>query len=60
LEPLTVSPLMGHQEKKRGRRHLIETTRFVTLQTREAAEGFIKQDPFILEGVVKSFVIPLE
>ena len=26
-------------------------------RTREAAEAFIKQDPFILEGLVKSFVI---
>ena len=26
-------------------------------RTREAAEAFTKQDPFILEGVVKSFVI---
>jgi uncharacterized protein len=24
---------------------------------REAAEAFVKQDPFILEGLVKSFVI---
>ena len=26
-------------------------------RTREAAEAFSKQDPFILEGLVKSFVI---
>lgn len=26
-------------------------------RTREAAEAFVKQDPFILEGLVKSFVI---
>jgi uncharacterized protein len=26
-------------------------------RTREAAEAFTKQDPFILEGIVKSFVI---
>ena len=26
-------------------------------RTREAAEAFSKQDPFILEGIVKSFVI---
>jgi uncharacterized protein YciI len=26
-------------------------------RTREAAESFSKQDPFILEGLVKSFVI---
>ena len=26
-------------------------------RTREAAEAFAKQDPFILEGLVKSFVI---
>jgi uncharacterized protein len=26
-------------------------------RTREAAEAFTKQDPFILEGLVKSFVI---
>jgi uncharacterized protein YciI len=26
-------------------------------KTREAAEAFVKQDPFILEGLVKSFVI---
>lgn len=26
-------------------------------KTREAAEDFTKQDPFILEGLVKSFVI---
>ena len=26
-------------------------------KTREAAEAFSKQDPFILEGLVKSFVI---
>lgn len=26
-------------------------------RSREAAEAFVKQDPFILEGVVKSFVI---
>jgi uncharacterized protein len=26
-------------------------------RTREAAESFVKQDPFILEGLVKSFVI---
>jgi len=26
-------------------------------KTREAAEEFVKQDPFILEGLVKSFVI---
>jgi uncharacterized protein YciI len=25
--------------------------------TREAAEQFVKEDPFILEGLVKSFVI---
>ena len=25
--------------------------------TREAAKAFVKQDPFILEGLVKSFVI---
>ena len=27
------------------------------LRTREAAEEFVKQDPFILEGLVKSYVI---
>lgn len=26
-------------------------------KTREAAESFVKEDPFILEGLVKSFVI---
>ena len=26
-------------------------------RTREAAESFVQQDPFILEGLVKSFVI---
>jgi len=26
-------------------------------RTREAAEQFVKEDPFILEGLVKSFVI---
>jgi len=26
-------------------------------RTREAADAFSKQDPFILEGLVKSFVI---
>jgi uncharacterized protein YciI len=26
-------------------------------RTREAAEAFVKQDPFILEGLVASFVI---
>jgi uncharacterized protein YciI len=26
-------------------------------RTKEAAETFVKQDPFILEGLVKSFVI---
>lgn len=26
-------------------------------RTREAAEAFTKQDPFILEGLIKSFVI---
>ena len=26
-------------------------------RTREAAEAFVKQDPFILEGLVKSYVI---
>jgi uncharacterized protein YciI len=26
-------------------------------KTREAAEQFVKEDPFILEGVVKSFII---
>lgn len=26
-------------------------------KTREAAEAFVKEDPFILEGMVKSFVI---
>jgi uncharacterized protein len=26
-------------------------------RTREAAEEFVKQDPFIVEGLVKSFVI---
>jgi len=26
-------------------------------RTREAAEDFAKQDPFILEGLIKSFVI---
>jgi uncharacterized protein YciI len=26
-------------------------------RTREAAESFVKQDPFILEGLVKSFMI---
>jgi uncharacterized protein YciI len=26
-------------------------------KTREAAEEFVKQDPFILEGLVKSYVI---
>jgi len=26
-------------------------------RTREAAEEFVKKDPFILEGLVKSFVI---
>ncbi|RTL59872.1 MAG: hypothetical protein EKK37_03240 [Sphingobacteriales bacterium] len=26
-------------------------------KTREAAEEFVKEDPFILEGLVKSFVI---
>ena len=26
-------------------------------RTREAAEAFAKQDPFVLEGLVKSFVI---
>jgi uncharacterized protein YciI len=27
-------------------------------RTRKAAEAFVKQDPFILEGLVKSFAIP--
>ena len=26
-------------------------------RTREAAEAFVKEDPFILEGLVKSYVI---
>ncbi|MGN6567369.1 MAG: YciI family protein [Flavipsychrobacter sp.] len=26
-------------------------------KTRQAAEQFVKEDPFILEGVIKSFVI---
>jgi uncharacterized protein YciI len=26
-------------------------------KTRAAAEAFVKEDPFILEGLVKSFVI---
>jgi uncharacterized protein YciI len=26
-------------------------------RTRDAADAFVKQDPFILEGLVKSFVI---
>jgi uncharacterized protein YciI len=26
-------------------------------KTREAAEAFVKEDPFILEGLVKSYVI---
>lgn len=26
-------------------------------KTREAAEEFVKEDPFILEGIVKSYVI---
>ena len=26
-------------------------------KTRDAAERFVKEDPFILEGIVKSFVI---
>ena len=26
-------------------------------RTREAAEAFVKEDPFILEGLVKSFVV---
>ena len=26
-------------------------------KTREAAEAYVKQDPFILEGLVRSFVI---
>ena len=26
-------------------------------KTRDAAEQFVKEDPFILEGIVKSFVI---
>jgi uncharacterized protein len=26
-------------------------------RTREAAEAFSKEDPFILEGLIKSFVI---
>jgi len=26
-------------------------------RTREAAEAFVKEDPFILEGLVKAFVI---
>jgi uncharacterized protein YciI len=26
-------------------------------RTREAAEAFARQDPFILEGLIKSFVI---
>jgi len=26
-------------------------------RTREAAEAFVKEDPFIIEGLVKSFVI---
>jgi uncharacterized protein YciI len=26
-------------------------------RTRDAAEAFVKQDPFILEGLVKSFII---
>lgn len=26
-------------------------------KTREAAEQFVKEDPFILEGLVKSFII---
>jgi uncharacterized protein YciI len=29
----------------------------IIFKTREAAEQFVKEDPFILEGVVKSFVI---
>jgi hypothetical protein len=26
-------------------------------RTRSAAEAFVKEDPFILEGIVRSFVI---
>ncbi len=29
----------------------------VIFRSREAAEAFTKQDPFILEGLIKSFVI---
>jgi len=30
---------------------------FRSLGTREAAEAFVKVDPFVLEGLVKSYVI---
>lgn len=43
--------------------HVIGIGPFTTLgnmaifRTREAAERFVKEDPFILEGMVKSYVI---
>jgi uncharacterized protein YciI len=47
----------------KGRGEVIGIGRFADLgnmgifRTREAAEEFAKQDPFILEGLIKSFVI---
>ena len=35
----------------------IDRGNMAIFRTREAAEAFSRQDPFILEGLVKSFVI---
>jgi uncharacterized protein YciI len=36
---------------------LMDGGNLAIFRSREAAEAFVKQDPFILEGLVKSFVI---
>jgi uncharacterized protein len=35
----------------------METIMSAIFKTREEAEEFVKEDPFILEGIVKSYVI---
>jgi len=38
-------------------RHKAIVDNMAIFKTRAAAEQFVKEDPFILEGLVKSFVI---
>lgn len=50
---------MGQHESSRDRnwKHASMDAVMAVCRTRRAAEAFVKQDPFILEGLIMSFEI---